>query len=80
MRFFWKGGIWGGGLPEKADWRASRKSPQTHFRNNIQQFGKTGEKIGWHKHPSTAGNRSPHARISVRCSGGAAGKTCQAAT
>ncbi|WP_156939455.1 hypothetical protein [Mesorhizobium sp. LNHC229A00] len=32
------------------------KTAQTQFRNKIQQFGKTGEKIGWHKHPSTAGN------------------------
>ncbi|KAA3447836.1 hypothetical protein C7I87_24935 [Mesorhizobium sp. SARCC-RB16n] len=35
---------------------AMRQRAQTQSRNKIQQFRKTGEKIGWHKHPSTAGN------------------------
>jgi hypothetical protein len=34
---------------------AIQMNAETHFRNKIQQFGKTGEKIGWHTHPSTAG-------------------------
>ncbi|TPL96054.1 hypothetical protein [Mesorhizobium sp. B2-3-10] len=48
MRFFLEG--------LKLQEAALRKAAQTQFRNKIQQFGKTGEKIGWHKHPSTAGN------------------------
>ncbi|RWE39655.1 MAG: hypothetical protein EOS78_10480 [Mesorhizobium sp.] len=35
---------------------AMRKPAQTQSRNKIQQFRKTGEKIGWHINPSTAGN------------------------
>ncbi|WP_091585482.1 hypothetical protein [Mesorhizobium qingshengii] len=34
---------------------AIQMNAETQSRNNIQQFGKTGEKIGWHTHPSTAG-------------------------
>ncbi|AZO53762.1 MULTISPECIES: hypothetical protein [unclassified Mesorhizobium] len=33
-----------------------REPAQTQSRNKIQQFRKTGEKIGWHINPSTAGN------------------------
>ncbi|WP_256753860.1 hypothetical protein [Mesorhizobium sp. Mes31] len=34
---------------------AMQMSAETQSRNKIQQFGKTGEKIGWHNHPAAAG-------------------------
>lgn len=40
--------------------KGGKNSAQTQFRNKIQQFGKTGEKIGWHNQAAAAGKWPPH--------------------